>query len=619
MEISRLEGLKRQAQSEGWAQFIRTAADEKALLRGHFFSFDQYDNFRYYVERHIKLTKGNAYAGKPMQLLPWHEIICGSLFGWLKPDGLRRFRRGYIEVPKKNSKTTLFGAIGLYMMDENGDGESSSEVYTCANSRDQAAILWNIAADMAEADSELREILEVLRSTKTILPIGNYSSWFKAWSSDHSAKDGPDAHCILVDELHEWKGSAAREFWRKIRYAGIARDQPFCPLTITTAGDDRYSLCWEQRTAAKKILDGISEDLANFACIYGVHDDPRMDRKSKDYDPDFWKTEECHRAANPSYGLILKKDDFEADIAAVENDPTEKAAFLRYRLGVWIDSDSPWLASGVWEANNGPGFKEDDLEGQLAYGGLDLSSVHDFTSATYIFPFITKEMIKEEKQGSDGHWRETGNEILAVVKKFKIVSRIYCPEDTFAERVRKDDTGSFRQWHEDGLIRLTPGDSIDHQTIFDEIEIDSKKFQVKQFAYDRNSAAWIIQEVQKKIPHIELFPFNQSMAGMSAPTKAFTVALRHKRIEHNGNPVLAWCASNAVPDTADAQNNMMLHKGKSKDKIDPIIAAIMGYNQAELGTMGLEKKFSPYSNEGFKVIKQLEGIKDAKNDGIKNN
>jgi phage terminase large subunit-like protein len=587
MEISKLEGLKRQAERDGWAQFIRTPVDEKALLRGHTFSWEAFDHFRFFVEKFIKLTKGSQWVGRPMELLPWHEIVTGSLFGWIKPDGLRRFRRGYIEVPKKNSKTTLFAAIGLYMLGY--DGEASSEVYTCANSKDQAAILWNIAADMVEADQSLKDLFTVLRSTRRIFP--DHSSWFAAWSSDVSSKDGPNAHCILVDELHEWKGSAAREFWGKIRYAGIAREQPFCPLTITTAGDDRYSLCWEQRVAAKKIIDGISEDLAMFACIYGA------DPEKMKADPNYWKTPECWKESNPAYGTILKQEDFESDVAAVENDPVEKARFWRYRLGVWIDSDNPWLKSGTWEKNKGPDFTETDMAGQLCYGGLDLSSVHDFTASLLVFPYMARIPESERKEGE-----------RAFIKKFRLLARIYCPEDTFAERVRKDDSGSLRLWHEQGYIRLTPGDSIDHSTIYEDIEKDSETFQIKQFAYDRNSAAWIVQEIQKKIPHIELFPFSQSMAGMSSPTKAFTVCLQKGLIEHGGNPVLGWMAGNAVVEINNAQENMMLHKGKSKDKIDGIVAAIMGYNQAELGTMGLEKKFSPYSNEGFEAIKRIEGI-----------
>lgn len=588
MEISKLDGIKRQATAEGWAHFIRTPADEKALLKGHVFSMKHYDHFRFYIENFIKLGKGR-WQGLPMNLLPWHELICGSIYGWIKPDGLRRFRRGYVEVPKKNSKTTLFSAIGLYMLD--GDGEPSPEIYNCANERDQAGILWGIAAEMVEAEPYLMDHINVIRSTKRLV-IGT-NAWFAAWSSDNSGKDGPNAHCILVDELHEWKGSAAREFWRKIRYAGIARDQPLL-LTITTAGDDKYSLCWEQRIAAKRVLDGISDDLSFFACIYGA--DPEKIKN----DPDYWKTEECWKEANPSYEIILKKEDFEADVSEVENDPTAKAAFLRYRLGVWIDSDSPWLASDVWPKNKGEPFTEEDLKGQLCYAGLDMSSVHDFTAITYVFPYLMGILDAENKP----------------VKKFKIVSRIFCPEDTLAERIRKADEASMRDWFDQGFIRATPGSAIDHEHIFEQIKKDSEYFQIKEVAYDRNSAAWIIQEMQKELPHIELFPFNQSMVGMSTPTKSLKASLMKGRIEHNGNPVLAWMASNAVPET-DGLNNERLHKGKSRDKIDGIIAMIMGYNQAELGLLTMPQKFSPYSREGFQVIKNLEGIKDPKKEDAK--
>lgn len=576
MEVSKLEGIRRQAVKEGWSQFIRTPVDEKALLRDHIFSFKHYDHFRFFVENFIKLGKGR-WLGQPMKLLPFHEEICGSIFGWIKPDGLRRFRRGYIEVPKKTSKTTLCSAIGLYMLC--GDGEGAPEVYNCSNDKDQSGLLWNIAADAVEADDNLKEQIRVLRSVKRMLVDNN--SWFAAWSSDQSGKDGPNAHCILVDELHEWKGAAARDFWRKIRYAGIARDQPLCPLVITTAGDDKYSLCWEQHVAAKRILQGLSEDLSFFAYVRGA--DPERIKN----EPDYWKTEECWKEANPAYGYILKKEDFEADVAEVQNDPKAKAGFLRYRLGVWIDSDSPWLASGVWDSNKGPGFKEEDLAGQLAFGGFDLSSVHDFTAISLVFPYL-----------------------LGDQKKFRILVRIFCPEDTFGERVRADDTGSLRIWFEKGLIRLTPGSAIDHEMIYKAIESDCNTFQVKEFAYDRNSAAWVVQEIQKKIPHVALFPFNQSMVGMSSATKAFTASLINQKIEHNGNEVLAWMANNAVVENNNAHENMMLHKGKSKDKIDGIIASIMAYAHAELGSLTLEKKFSPYSDEGFKIIKEIEGIKD---------
>lgn len=592
VHISKLEGLKREAQKEGWADFIQTPVDEKALLAGFTFSWERFNHFRYFVDRRIKLSKNVDHPGTKMELLPWHEILTGSLFGWIGEDGLRRFNRGYIEIPKKNSKTTLFGAIGLYMLDTvDGDGEEKPEVYTCANSKEQAGILWSIAADMVEEDSVLRNRFNVIRSTRRIYP--DARSWFAAWSSDHSAKDGPDAHCVLVDELHEWKGAPARDFWGKIRYAGIARKQPLCPLAITTSGDDMNSLCYQQRTVAKRIIEGTSEDLRMYAKIYGANEE-----KIK-ADPNYWKTREARLEANPSLDLILKDEEFQAAIVAVENDPTEKARFFRYRLGVWTESGTPWLKAGTWEKNIGPGFTEDQLRGHLCYTGLDLSSVHDFTAISHVLPYIRMGTIT----------REDGSQYEGPIKKFKWIARVFCPADTFAERVLKDSTGSFRVWHEQGFIKLTPGDAIHHETIYSQIEKDSQFFGMKQIAYDRNSAAWVIQEIQKKLPDIELFPFNQSMAGMSTPTKSFTACMLKGLIEHNDNPVLKYCASKAVVESHDAQNNMMLHKAKSTDKIDPVVAGVMAYNQAELGTMGLEKKFSPYSNEGFKAINEFEGRK----------
>lgn len=576
--ISKLEGLKRKAQKDGWARFIRTPLDEEALLKGFTFSWDRYDHFRFFVDNFCKLTK-DRWNGQPLKLLPFHDIICGSILGWVDDENLRRFQHGYIEVPKKNSKTTIFAVLGNYLLVSNDGGP---EIYTCANEKEQAAILWNTAADMIEASEELSSIITVNRSVKRMRT--DNKSWFAAWSSDVSGKDGPNALAILVDELHEWKGNRAREFWKKIRYAGAARQEPLIPLVITTAGDDRNSLCWEERMKAEAVLNGVSVDLRHFACIYAANPE-----KIKN-DPDYWKKEECWREANPAFGYILTKEQFEADILAVENDPTAKAAFLRYRLGVWIDSGSPWLKSGVWKANEGDPFTEEDLIGEAAYMGVDLSSVHDFTATSLVFPYINER-----------------NE-----KKFRAIWRYFVPEDTFGERVRKDSTGSLRRWYEEGFIQTTPGNAIEHKSIYNSIRDDCDKFQVKQLAYDRNSAAWIIQEIQATIPGVELFPFNQSMIGMSAPTKALTASLLSRKIEHGGNPVSAWMASNAVVEENNAQNNMMLHKGKSKEKIDGIVAFLMAYAQAELGSVSMKPKFSPYSDSGFKAIKEIEGISDNK-------
>ncbi len=509
------------------------------------------------------------------------------------------FLVGETFIPTHNSTTAAI--IGVYMFV--GDGEPSPEVYNVANDREQAGILWSIAADMIESCPELLRQARVIRSTKRI--VAGVDSWFAAWSSDQSSKDGPNAHCIIADELHEWSGNAGREMWAKIRYAGIARRQPLCPLVTTTAGDDRFGLCFEQHSYAKRILAGdVSDDFAYFAMVYGAD----ADRIKSE--PDFWKSEEAWRQANPAFELVLKKEDFEADVVECENDPGAKARFFRYRLGVWIQTETPWLKAGVWGANAGPGFTEEELRGAVCFAGLDLSSVDDFTAVSYVFPrdalpgpapMVPPEMLANVPEVFQDVFKRT------MSRRYRIIVRIYCPEYTLGERIKKLDV-DLRLWVEQRFIRTTPGDSIDHEFIFNEIKRDANFFHIKELGYDQHSAAWVVQQLQKELPNVELFPVNQSMLGMSNATKALTMALLQHRIEHGGNPVLDWMAGNAVP-VFDSKANMMLHKGRSKDKIDGIIATIIAFGQAELGDLNPKRKVSVYSDENFEnAMRQLEGI-----------
>ena len=238
---------------------------------------------------------------------------------------------------------------------------------------------------------------------------------------------------------------------------------------------------------------------------------------------------------------------------------------------------------------NKGGFTEEDLEGKVCFGGLDLSSVGDFTAACYLFPYLVDD-----------------------VRKFRAIWRIYCPEDTLTERIKKLDI-DLMGWIKAGWIRTTPGNVIDHEFVFADIKRDSQKFVIKELGYDRWSAAWIVQQLQTELGHIELFPVNQSMQGMTNATKGVTMALKQGRIEHNGNPIAGWMAGNAVP-FYDAKENMMLHKGKSKDKIDGIIAMIIAYAQAEVGNPVVEKKFSVYDDLNFeRVMEEIEGHKIGDN------
>ncbi len=212
----------------------------------------------------------------------WKNLI-GPLFGWKRADGTRRFRRGYIEIPKKNGKSSIFAGLSLYLL--LADNEPGAEVYSAAVDRDQASIVFNEAANMVDSSPLLLRRLNVIRSTKRIA-YPRSQSFYRALSADVPAMEGLNTHAVLIDELHAQKN---RDLWDTLRYAGAARRQPL-HLSITTAGYDRHSICWEQHEYARHVLEGTNDDVSFFALIIGA-----------DQDAD-WTDPEVWRAANPSFG-----------------------------------------------------------------------------------------------------------------------------------------------------------------------------------------------------------------------------------------------------------------------------------------------------------------------------
>jgi len=560
-EISKLIGLKRKAKKDGWLQYIVTGADEYALLEGYTFDHKKAEHVCTFFEKFLVLPKQQT----PFILLDWQRYdILHPLYGWMRPDGNRRFREGYIEVPKKNGKSTFAAGIGLYMLF--GDGEKGSEVYCCANARDQANIVWNIAAGMVELSPYIKNLAELVPSRYRI--VKNSQSYFLSWSSDHSTKDGPDIHCAICDEIHEWAG-AGREFFDKIKYGGAARSQPLCPLCITTAGSDRFSLCFELHTTARQILDGvITNQVSFFPKIYGV------DREKIESDQDYWKSPEAWQEANPSYGEILNPDMFIDNVRECENDPAKKSAFLRYRLGYWTEADSPWIDMNVWRENSGV-YDAEWFEGKQCFVGLDLASKEDTTAISYVFPY---------KKTAEGKIH------------YKIKVKIFCPKEKIKERSRKLGV-RYDLWADQGFLIPTEGDVIDHEIVFDHILKDSEIYNIKELRYDRKGAEFIIATMQRRLPGIELLPFGQGMLSMSDPTKGFYRALKLKRCEHFNHPVLTWMAGNCVVEV-DAHENEKLTKKKSKDKIDGVIATVMGFAGASIYERE-PRKFSVYGAKNF--------------------
>lgn len=335
MHVAKLPAVKRKAKAEGWADQIRNAADEQAALRGCYWSRWHAERVANFCRTFCCHSKGQ-WAGQPFELLPWQrDDLVYPLFGWMRPDGTRRFRRAYVEVAKKNGKSALVSALGLYLLI--GDGEPGAEVYSCAADRAQASIVHGEAVNMVDASPALQNFLQVNRSTFAVSYPAT-KSVYKAWSGSSTGKSGFNAHGILCDELQEWKG---RAFWENLIHAGRARRQPLL-IVITNAGDDMLSVCREQHDYAENVINGTFEDERFFGLIYSVSKEELDARGPRD--------RKLWYQANPSLGITINEEEFGRDLEEALRVPTAWAEFCRKSFSVWNTGTKRWLNQQQWRA-----------------------------------------------------------------------------------------------------------------------------------------------------------------------------------------------------------------------------------------------------------------------------
>lgn len=335
MHISKLQAIRAKAKRERWLDQIRTEADERAALRGCYFSEWHANRVVSFCSSFCCHSKGQ-WAGQPFELLPWQrDDLVYPLFGWMRADGTRRYRRAYVEVAKKNGKSALVSALGLYLLI--ADDEPGAEIYSCAGDRPQASIVHGEAVNMVDASPALQSFLQVNRSTHAI-SFRRTKSVYKAWSGQGKGKSGFNAHGILCDELQEWRG---RELWENLIHAGRARRQPLL-LVITNAGDDMLSVCREQHDYAERVLDGTFDDDRYFPLIYSVTKE-ELDKYGS-HDRRLW------RRANPSMGVTINEEDFAKDLEEAERTPTAWAEFCRKSFSLWNTGIKRWLNLPQWRA-----------------------------------------------------------------------------------------------------------------------------------------------------------------------------------------------------------------------------------------------------------------------------
>lgn len=507
------------------SKWIRTAADERAAARGCHFDEKAAEKVARFFARFLCHSKGE-WAGKPFELLDWQRNdVIYPLFGWKRPDGSRRFRNAYVELPKKNGKSTLAAGIGLYMLV--ADGEPGAECYSAATDQKQASIVHGEACNMVDASPELSSRLSINRTTKTIA-FPATQSVYRALSSGHRGQEGLNAHCIVIDELHAWYG---RILWDALKYAFRSRRQGL-RFVISTAGDDMLSVCREQHDYAQSVINGTLDDERYFAYIRAADT------------ADDWTSLETARKANPCLGITIREDDFAADVAEAQKSPATQAAFKRYSLNLWATATNPWLRIEDWLACQEP-YTEEDLLGRECFAGLDLASTTDMSALVLLF--------REED-------------------RYRLLPYFWLPEDAAADH---DAPEEYRLWAREGHLRTTPGNVCDFAFIERDIAALAARFQIRELAFDPYNAEALTQSLESN-HGIKRIAFPQTMPNFAGPTKEFERLILAGRIHHNGHPVLTWQAGHVNVYT-DANGNIRPVKPKRGDrrKIDGIVSAIM--------------------------------------------
>jgi phage terminase large subunit-like protein len=447
-----------------------------------------------------------------------------ELFGRLNPDGTRQHRIGYIELPKKQGKSTTLAGIALYMTAF--DSEPGAEVYGAACDREQAGIIYREAASMVRASPALSRHLEVIDSRKTIVH-KKTNSFYRVLSADAFRAEGLNIHALLFDELHAQRD---RRLWDALRYGGAARRQPLL-LSITTAGYDRKSICWEQHAYAERCMADPSVDPAFFGCIYAASPD------------DDWKDPATWRKANPSLGETITLESFKADAREAEQSPSKLNSFLRYRLNVWTTQDVRWLSPDAWAKNGKP--LAADLEKREWYAGLDLATSYDLSALVMV------------SQAEDG--------------TFDVMPFFWVPQQNAAERAQRDKI-DYVGWIRDGYIRATDGNVTDYDVIRRDINELAQKYNIRQIAIDRWNATQLSTQLQGD--GLQVVGFGQGYGSMSSPSRALENYVLSERLRHANHPVLSWMAAN-VAVQSDHQGNIKPSKAKSTERIDGIVSLVM--------------------------------------------
>lgn len=492
------------------------------------FNEDKAEHICAFVELLPHIKGKWARERRKIELEDWQVFTLAVVFGWVhKETGLRRFTEVYQEVARKNAKSTISAGVALYSAF--ADGEQGAEVYTAATTRDQAKIVFGDARLMAEREGGLRSALGVEVQAHRLVCIDSASK-LEPLSAEGSTLDGLNVHCAIIDELHAHK---RRDVYDVIDTARGSREQSLL-WCITTAGTDRSGICYERRTHACQVLDGVTKDERLFGIVY------TLDEGDDPLDPAVWPK------ANPNYGVSVLPDDMESAARKAEAMPSAMANFLTKRLNVWVNASSPWMDMQAWDKCADPTLTLEKMKGLPCWIGLDLASKVDVAAVVRLF-----------KDGDVYH----------------LIPEFYLPERALEVSTNSQYDG----WRRSGWLRVTEGEVTDYDAIEDQIEKDMAALTVQEVPFDPWQATQLSSHLLAKgVPMVE---FRQSTGNFSEGMKTLEALVLTGKLRHNGNPMMTWMISNTVY-RPDEYENVRPRKERPENKIDGTVAAIMALSRA---------------------------------------
>ena len=525
--------------------------EERADLACDFFS----EYLRHFEGEH---------AGTPFVLLDWQrELLIRPLFGWVRvSDGTRRFRRVFLEIGKKNGKSGLCSGLGLLLAF--ADGEPGAQVYCAAGAEEQARIVFRPSAEMARNSPDFLADFGVEVLTNAIEQSAT-ASFLRPLTSKAKTQHGLNVHGLIFDEFHAQQD---RELWETL-YRGIsARRQPVVVI-ITTAGDNRESICYEEYTRACRIRDGVLNDPSVLPIVFEAT--PKDD----------WRTEAVWRKANPSLGVTKKLDYMRDECAAAIAEPRKRNAFLRLELNIWTESRTVWITPERWAACEWA-QRPEGLGELLCCAGLDLSSTEDLTAIVLVFrrmtpgPAVTFDVAVREQPNAPPVKRTH-----SIDYSVDLVPMFFMPEETLHERVKNDHV-PYDVWADGGWIRVTEGNVVDYDEIHRVVleEIRKRYSGLHEVGYDPWNASHLSTSLCEH--GVRMVEVRQGYASLSPPAKLFETLISAKRLRHDGNPVMAWCVANAEVKSDENGNIRPVKPGgnaKSTRRIDGVVAALNGLNR----------------------------------------